>query len=55
MGSREDVAARIESETKIKIDEMNKSVVIHKEVVIEKILQLVYDIKPELHQNYRQK
>nr|CAD7395150.1 unnamed protein product [Timema poppensis] len=52
MGSREDVAARIEADTKVKIDEMNKQVTVHKEQVIQKILELVYDIKPELHQNY---
>lgn len=33
MGSREDVAARIEADTKIKIDEMNKAVTLHKEAV----------------------
>lgn len=33
MGSREDVAARIEVDTKIKIDEMNKAVNVHKEAV----------------------
>lgn len=33
MGSREDVAARIEADTKVKIDEMNKAVVLHKEAV----------------------
>ncbi|XP_067006119.2 V-type proton ATPase subunit G [Anabrus simplex] len=53
MGSREDVAARIEADTKVKIDEMNKAVVQHKEAVIQKILELVYDIKPELHKNFR--
>ncbi|XP_046385062.1 V-type proton ATPase subunit G [Ischnura elegans] len=52
MGSREDVAARIEADTKIKIEEMNQAVVKHKEVVIQRLLQLVYDIKPELHKNY---
>ncbi|XP_071448010.1 V-type proton ATPase subunit G [Hetaerina americana] len=52
MGSREDVAARIEADTKVKIEEMNKAVVMHKEVVIQRLLQLVYDIKPELHKNY---
>ncbi|XP_039291561.1 V-type proton ATPase subunit G [Nilaparvata lugens] len=53
MGSREDVAARIEADTKIKIDAMNKAIVEHKEQVIKKILELVYDIKPEVHVNYR--
>ncbi|GLV36472.1 Vacuolar H[+] ATPase 13kD subunit [Carabus blaptoides fortunei] len=54
MGSREDVAARIEQDTLVRIDEMNKQVVTHKEPVIQEILALVYDIKPEIHKNYRQ-
>jgi V-type H+-transporting ATPase subunit G len=33
MGSKEDVAARIEADTKIKIDEMQKAVSTHKEAV----------------------
>lgn len=33
MGSREDVAARIETETKVKIAEMNKAVAVHKDQV----------------------
>ncbi|XP_069676044.1 V-type proton ATPase subunit G [Periplaneta americana] len=53
MGSREDVAARIEADTKIKIDEMNRAITTHKEAVIAQILDLVYDIKPELHKNYQ--
>jgi len=53
MGSKEDVAARIEADTRIKIDEMQKAVNLHKEAVIVKVLELVYDIKPELHKNYR--
>jgi len=52
MGSKEDVAARIEADTRIKIDEMQKAVNLHKEAVIVKVLELVYDIKPELHKNY---
>ncbi|KAL1453738.1 hypothetical protein WDU94_010053 [Cyamophila willieti] len=53
MGSRDDVAAKIESDTKLKIDEMNKAVEKNKETVIAKVLDLVYDIKPELHKNFR--
>ncbi|XP_054287018.1 V-type proton ATPase subunit G [Macrosteles quadrilineatus] len=53
MGSREDVAARIEADTKVKINEMNKAVTLHQEAVIQQILELVYDIKPELHKNFR--
>jgi V-type H+-transporting ATPase subunit G len=33
MGSKEDVAARIEADTKIKIEEMQKAVNLHKEAV----------------------
>lgn len=53
MGSREDVAARIDADTKVKIEEMNNAVVVNKQAVIEKILELVYDIKPELHKNFK--
>jgi len=53
MGSRDDIAARIEAETKVKIDTMQKSVHGNKGKVIERILTLAYDIKPELHINMR--
>nr|AGG56525.1 vacuolar ATPase G subunit [Antheraea yamamai] len=53
MGTREGVAAKIDAETRVKIDEMNKMGGIQKEAVIKDILNLVYDIKPELHINYR--
>ncbi|GAB1863211.1 V-type proton ATPase subunit G [Camponotus japonicus] len=53
MGSKEDVAARIEADTRLKIEEMNQTVAVHKNMVMLKILDLVYDIKPELHSNYR--
>ncbi|XP_011163619.1 V-type proton ATPase subunit G [Solenopsis invicta] len=52
MGSKEDVAARIEADTRVKIEEMNQAVTVHKNPVMLKILELVYDIKPELHINY---
>ncbi|KAK2581270.1 hypothetical protein KPH14_008060 [Odynerus spinipes] len=53
MGSKEDVAARIEADTRVKIEEMIKAVSVHKEAVMREILELVYDIKPKVHQNYR--
>ncbi|XP_034825880.1 V-type proton ATPase subunit G [Maniola hyperantus] len=53
MGTREGVAAKIDAETKVKIEEMNKMVLTQQEAVITDILNLVYDIKPELHVNYR--
>ncbi|XP_013194439.1 V-type proton ATPase subunit G [Amyelois transitella] len=53
MGTREGVAAKIDAETKVKIEEMNKMVEKQKNAVITDMLHLVYDIKPELHINYR--
>lgn len=77
MGSREGVAARIDADTRVKIDQMNKAVSVQKDPVslntivknihilhqiyiyiqffqvMYEILKLVYDIKPELHKNYR--
>uniref|UniRef100_R4G878 V-type proton ATPase subunit G n=1 Tax=Rhodnius prolixus TaxID=13249 RepID=R4G878_RHOPR len=53
MGSREDVAARIEADTRQKVEEMNRAVNVNKESVIQQILELVFDIKPDLHKNYR--
>ncbi|XP_026750746.1 V-type proton ATPase subunit G [Galleria mellonella] len=53
MGTREGVAAKIDAETKVKIDEMNRMVQSQKDAVIKDILNLIYDIKPELHINYR--
>ncbi|KPJ00747.1 PREDICTED: V-type proton ATPase subunit G [Papilio xuthus] len=53
MGTREGVAAKIDAETRVKIEEMNKMVQNQQEAVITDILNLVYDIKPELHVNYR--
>ncbi|CAH2013058.1 unnamed protein product [Acanthoscelides obtectus] len=32
---------------------MNKAIQAQKEPVIQEILNLVYDIKPEIHKNYR--
>ncbi|XP_074042542.1 V-type proton ATPase subunit G [Leptinotarsa decemlineata] len=54
MGSREDVASKIEVDTKRRIEEMNKAIISQKEPVIQEVLNLVYDIKPEIHKNYRQ-
>ncbi|KAG7213302.1 hypothetical protein KM043_002601 [Ampulex compressa] len=53
MGSKEDVAARIDADTRVKIEEMNQTLSVHKDAVMLKILELVYNIKPELHKNYR--
>ncbi|KAB0804227.1 hypothetical protein PPYR_01197 [Photinus pyralis] len=54
MGSREDVAAKIDQDTKLRIEDMNKAILSQKDLVMHKVLELVYDIKPEIHKNYRQ-
>uniref|UniRef100_A0A1E1WZ94 V-type proton ATPase subunit G n=1 Tax=Amblyomma aureolatum TaxID=187763 RepID=A0A1E1WZ94_9ACAR len=53
MGSKEDIAAKIEAEPRQKMNEMNQLVAQHKKAVIEKLLSLVYDIDPQLHRNFR--
>jgi len=52
-GSKDDIAARIEADTKVKIEAMNRSVVANKEEVIDSLIGLVCDIKPTVHKNYR--
>lgn len=52
MGSREGVAAKIETDTQVRIEEMNRAVTGHKDGIIYDLLDLVYDIKPEVHKNF---
>ena len=54
VGSKEDIAAKIEADTKVKIEAMNRSVASNKSDVITNLIGLVCDIKPEVHKNYRQ-
>lgn len=54
MGTREGVAAKIEKDAKLKLDEMNRQLATHKELVIQEVLQYVYDIEPKIHKNFRQ-
>lgn len=51
MGSREAVAAKIDADTVIKIEEMNNAISVHRSALISEIHQLVYDIKPQIHRN----
>merc|ERR1711910_9814 len=53
VGSKDDIAAKIEADTKVKIEAMNRSVASNKDVVIQSLLSLCCDIKPEVHKNYR--
>uniref|UniRef100_A0A1L8DFN2 V-type proton ATPase subunit G n=1 Tax=Nyssomyia neivai TaxID=330878 RepID=A0A1L8DFN2_9DIPT len=52
VGSREGVAIKIDADTKSKIEEMNRTVINHKESVIQEILTHIYNIEPELHKNF---
>ena len=53
VGSKEDIATKIEADTKVKIEAMNRSVASNKGEVISNLITLVCDIKPEVHKNYR--
>ena len=53
MGSKDDFQAKIEEQTITRLDQVSNDVAAHKEAVIDRILQLVYDIKPEVHENLR--
>lgn len=52
MGSKESVAAKIDDDTAIKIQEMNRSISVNRPTLIQEMLDLVYDIKPQLHKNF---
>lgn len=52
-GSREGVAAKIDADTRIRIDDMNRQVANNKERIIVEVLGHVYNIMPELHKNYQ--
>lgn len=52
MGSKDVVAARIETDTKVHIDEMEKQQKENRPQIVHELLALVYDLKPELHRNY---
>ena len=53
MGSKDDFQAKIEEQTNVRLDQISESVKKNKEEVIQRLLTLIYDIKPELHQNLR--
>lgn len=48
------MAAKIDSDARARLEEMNRALQTHKEAVINEILGFIYAIKPELHQNYKQ-
>lgn len=53
MGSKDDFQAKIEEQTSVRLDQISESIKKNQDKVIDRLLSLVYDIKPELHQNLR--
>ncbi|CAD6184672.1 unnamed protein product [Caenorhabditis auriculariae] len=51
LGTKEDIEAKIRKDTEDQISAMKQSVSANKQQVIVRLLQLVCDIKPELHHN----
>lgn len=52
-GSKDDFAAKMKVETEKRQQTINTQVAANKEKVIDRLLELIYDIKPEVHQNYK--
>ncbi|XP_070497621.1 V-type proton ATPase subunit G-like [Chironomus tepperi] len=52
MGSRDAAAAQIDADIQVQIEEMIKVIDENKEKLIEDIIDLICDIKPEVHKNY---
>ena len=50
MGSKDDFVLQDDQDTKTKLEEIEKNVHDNKDEVIQRILALVHEIKPELHQ-----
>ena len=53
VGSKGDIANKIEADTKNKIDSMNKSVASNKQKVIDNLISVTFDIKSQVHVNFR--
>ena len=53
VGSKGDIAKRIEMDTKAKIDEMNNAVKVNKQKVMDNLNASVCEITPKVHQNFR--
>ncbi|XP_022094938.1 V-type proton ATPase subunit G 2-like [Acanthaster planci] len=53
LGTKGDQAKEVEEQTRRKISEMEMRVAKNKEQVLAQLFDLIFDIKPELHQNVR--
>lgn len=52
-GSKDDFEQKMEVEKKEKLKTIDKDIAASKSQVIDRLLSMVYDIKPELHRNKR--
>lgn len=53
-GSKDDFAAKMKVDTDNKLRAIDVEVQANKEKVMDRLLELIYDIKPEVHKNYKQ-
>jgi V-type H+-transporting ATPase subunit G len=53
LGSKGDMEMKIEQSTRVKIQELEQNMASNKEKAMQRLLTLVCDIKPEVHENYR--
>ncbi|KAM9186709.1 VATG3 ATPase, partial [Asarcornis scutulata] len=54
MGSQGDLSAKIEEQTTETIQKLTSSYHKNKESMMKKLLNMIYDINPEVHPNFRQ-
>ncbi|XP_068546189.1 V-type proton ATPase subunit G 3 [Anas acuta] len=54
MGSQGDLSAKIEEQTTETIQKLTSSYRKNKESMMKKLLNMIYDINPEVHPNFRQ-
>ncbi|OQV22520.1 putative V-type proton ATPase subunit G [Hypsibius exemplaris] len=53
LGSRDNIASKIDIETRKRIEAMNQRVDTSREQVIQNLLNIVNTVEPRLHKNYR--
>lgn len=53
LGSRGDMESKIEATTRVKLKELEGNMVKHKEEALKRLMDMVLDIKPELHGNWK--
>ncbi len=52
-GSKDDFAQKMQDKTQRELHELSGAIDDHKEKVIQRLMELICDIKPELHRNVR--